>query len=126
VLVAAGTGWPAEKFETRPLAMRILYTGAAVIVNTVPFVSAIVAPKCLPGYVFCKFGFASFATAAAGLQLALSGGADMAQTKAILYRGYAGDWIATGAHVAGDARLEPWPDPPPSTEGGGGFTPPPL
>ncbi len=125
VLVGASHAGATDRFAERSLGSRIFYTAAAVVVNAVPFVSALVAPRCLPGYVVCKFGFASVATAAAGVQLALSGGADMAQTRAVLHRGYAGDWIATGAHVAGDERIEPWPDPPASPSGGG-FTPPPL
>ena len=42
-------------------------------------------------------------------QLVFSGGANTDQARAILYRGFNGDWVLTGAHVAGDATPTPWP-----------------
>jgi peptidoglycan/LPS O-acetylase OafA/YrhL len=50
---------------------------------------------------------------AAGAHLAFSFGGDMPQTRALLHRGFAGDWILTGRHAAGDAEPDVLPDPGP-------------
>ncbi|MFN8543176.1 MAG: hypothetical protein U0807_03080 [Candidatus Binatia bacterium] len=92
-------------------ANRAGYDVAAAVLNIAPIASAYAAPKCLPGYVPCKILAAGFNTLAAGVQLIFSGGSDLAQTRAILHRGYAGDWYLTGRHVAGDAAAQPYPDP---------------
>ena len=106
----------AEPYEQRPALLRALYTGIAVVANATPIVSAVFAPRCLPGYVMCKITFAGSSLVAAADQLALSGGSDMGQTRAILYRGFAGDWYLTGKHIAGDLQPDPLPEPaPPST-----------
>jgi hypothetical protein len=118
----------AAAYDQQSAGMRALYTGVAVVANVTPFVSALYAPNCLPGYVVCKLTFAGLSLAAAADQLVLSGGGDLAQTRAILHRGFAGDWYLTGRHVAGDAEPQPLPEPPaPAPEsGGGGWQPPPL
>ena len=61
-------------------------------------------------------------------QLAFSGGANLDQTRAILHRGFAGDWVITPRHVAREATPEPLPEPPPPAAGGEhrGFEPPPI
>jgi hypothetical protein len=96
-----------------------------MVANLVPVVSALYAPRCLPGYYLCKVGFAGAATIAAVGQLAISGGGDLAQTRALLYRGWSGDWFLTGEHVAGDKTPQPLPEAPPPTDEGG-WQPPPL
>jgi len=103
-----------------------LDTGIAVVANVVPGVSTLYAPRCLPGYVFCKAIFAVVSVIAAADQLALSGGGDMTQTRGILYRGFAGDWYIAARHVRGEATAEPVPDPPPPPSSGGKWEPPPL
>jgi hypothetical protein len=125
-LVQAGTAGAASYDERGP-AMRALYTGLAVVANVVPGVSALYAPRCLPGYVLCKLTFAGMSLIGAADQLALSGGGDLDQTRAILHRGFAGDWYLAGRHVSGDRTPEPLPDPlPPKGSGGGKWEPPPL
>jgi hypothetical protein len=104
-----------------------LNTSVAVIANVTPGVATLYAPRCLPGYVFCKAIFAGVSVIAAADQLAFSGGADMAQTRAILHRGFGGDWVITPRHVAREVTPEPLPEPPPPASGGeGGWEPPPL
>src|SRR5206468_3365528 len=105
-----------------------LYTGVAVVANVTPFVATLYAPRCLPGYVVCKLTYAGLSLAAAADQLVLSGGGDLAQTRAILHRGFAGDWYLTGRHVAGEVEAEPLPEPPAPAPGSGegGWQPPPL
>ena len=116
----------AVPYEQRSPAARALYTGIAMVANVLPIVSTVWAPRCLPGYVFCKLTFAGISLIAAGDQLAISGGADMAQTRAILHRGFAGDWYLTGRHITGDVHAEPLPEPPPpAAAAGGGWEPPP-
>lgn len=111
----------------RSLASSAFHTSVAVVANVVPVVSTIYAPRCLSGYVFCKAIFAGISVIAAADQLAFSGGADMGQTRAILYRGFRGDWVITPRHVAGEATPEPLPEPPPPAGGSnGGWEPPPL
>jgi hypothetical protein len=117
----------ATSWEERSAAGRGFYTTAAMVANVTPIVSAVVAKECLPGYILCKASFAFVSGVAALAQLAWSGGGDREQTRAILYRGFAGDWYLTGRHVAGDVHPEPWPQPaPPQGSGHGGFEPPPL
>jgi len=115
-------------WEQRPASERALYTAAAVIANVVPITSALVAPRCLPGYLLCKLSFAGLSVVAAAESLVMSGGADQEQPRAILQRGFTGDWFLTGRHVAGDAQAEPYPEAPPPSGGdaGSGFTPPPI
>jgi len=123
----AGTPWD----EKSGLA-RAGYTAAAVLVNILPGVSALVAPVCLPGYLVCKATFAIGSVFAAGEQLFMSGGADTDQTRAILYRGWEGDWYVTGRDIAGETHPDPFPKPPPPASGtekpseDGGFVPPPI
>ena len=126
-LTHAGTAG-AVSYEERSTAGRALYTSIAVIANVVPGVSTLYAPRCLPGYVMCKALWAFVSTVAAADQFVFSGGGDQVQTKAILYRGFAGDWFLTGRHTAGDVTPNPLPDPPPpaADSGGGGWEPPPL
>ena len=125
-LTAAGAA-RAASYDQQSRGMRALYTGVAVVANVTPFVSALYAPACLPGYLVCKLTYAGLSLAAAADQLVLSGGGDLAQTRAILHRGFAGDWYLTGRHVAGEVEPQPLPEPPaPAPEsGGGGWQPPP-
>src|SRR6059036_2060600 len=126
--VAGAGAASAARYDEQPFGVRALYTGVAVVANVTPVVSALYAPRCLPGYVVCKLTYAGLSLAAAADQLVLSGGGDLAQTCAILHRGFAGDWYLTGRHVAGEVEPEPLPEPPaPAPEsGGGGWQPPPL
>jgi len=122
----------ATPWEEKSGLARAGYTAAAVLANILPGVSALVAPACLPGYLVCKATFAIGSVFAAGEQLFMSGGADPEQTRAILYRGWEGDWYVTGRDVAGDTQADPFPKPPPPTSGtekpseDGGFVPPPI
>jgi hypothetical protein len=120
-LVSAGS------YEEGSTASRALHTELATVANAVPVASAFYAPKCLPGYFLCKLSFAAVSVVAAADQLIFSGGGDLAQTRAILYRGFAGDWLLDGRHTAGDLEAHPLPDPPaPVGEGEGTWQPPPL
>ena len=101
-------------YEDLPAWQRAGYSVLAGIENIVPIASAFAEPRCLPGYILCKASFAAFSLLAAGEQIVLSGGADMNQTRAILHRGFAGDWIVTGRHAAGDATPQVLPDPGPA------------
>jgi hypothetical protein len=113
--------------EERPLGSRALQTVVAVIGNVAPVVATAYAPQCLPGYVLCKALFAGVSVLAAADQLIVSGGADLTQTRAILHRGFGGDWVLTPRHVAGESTPQPLPDPPPPGTGTeGGWEPPPL
>jgi hypothetical protein len=108
---------------------KALYTARAVTANVVPVASALTEPKCLQGYILCKLTFAAFSVIAAGESLVLSGGSDLAQPKAVLYRGFSGDWVVTPRDIAGDTKPDVLPEPPPPAEGekkGGDFVPPPL
>jgi len=100
-------------FEDRPAWQRAGYTVLAGVENVVPIASAFAAPRCLPGYILCKAWFAGFSLVAAGEHVILSGGNDMVQTRAILHRGFAGDWIVTPRQAAGDATPDVLPDPGP-------------
>jgi hypothetical protein len=117
----------AEPYEQRSAGARALYTSVAVAANILPVLSAVYAPQCLPGYIACKLGFAGMSLLAAGDQLLLSGGSDPEQARAIVNRGFSGDWVLTGKHIAGDATPQPLPEAPPpkQTDGGGAWEPPP-
>jgi hypothetical protein len=105
----------------------VYYSVLAGVANVVPGVSALYAPTCLPGYIVCKLSFAAVSVVAAADQLLLSGWNHTDQTRAILYRGFAGDWILTSRHVSGEAKADPLPNPPaPVQSGDGEWTPPPL
>jgi hypothetical protein len=118
----------ATTWEQQSGGKRALYTSVAAVANVVPVVSTLYAPHCLPGYVLCKAVYAFISVVGAGGQLALSGGQDLEQTRAILHRGFAGDWYLTGRHVSGEINPEVLPEPPPRSGGGGGekWEPPPL
>jgi len=118
----------AVPYDEQPAGMRALYTGVAVVANVTPFVSALYAPPCLPGYIVCKLAYAGLSIVAAADQLVLSGAGDLEQTRAILQRGFGGDWYLTARHVAGDVEPRPLPDPPAPASAGGGsaWQPPPL
>jgi hypothetical protein len=126
-LAGAGVA-PAAPYDQQSAGRRALHTAVAVVANVTPVVSALYTPYCLPGYIVCKLGFAGFSLVAAADQLVLSGGGDLAQTRAILHRGFAGDWYLTGRHVAGEVQPQPLPEPPAPApgSGGGGWQPPPL
>jgi hypothetical protein len=118
LLAAAALVWTRDAsaaWEDRPGWQRAGYTVLAGVENVVPIASALAAPRCLPGYVLCKLTFAGFSLVAAGEQIFFSFGSDEAQTRAILHRGFAGDWFLTGAHAAGDDTAEVLPDPGPTT-----------
>jgi hypothetical protein len=117
----------ATKWEERSLPARAAWTSLAAVANVVPVVSAVFAPKCLPGYIVCKVTFAGMSLIALLDQLAMGGDGDPAQQRAILYRGFGGDWFLTGRHVSGELTPQPLPDPPPppSADGGGAWEPPP-
>ena len=100
-------------YEDRPGWQRAGFNVLAGIENVVPIASALAAPRCLPGYILCKASFAGISLLAAGAHLAFSFGGDMPQTRALLHRGFAGDWILTGRHAAGDAEPDVLPDPGP-------------
>jgi uncharacterized protein YraI len=119
------TGAAAEPYAQRSPAVRGLYTGVAVVANVMPVVSALFVPKCLPGYIVCKLTFVAGSILVAADQLAMSGGADRIQTQAILRRGFSGDWVLTGRHIAGDTQAEPLPAvAPPSETDRGAWQPP--
>src|SRR5882762_1640612 len=102
----------AVPLEERPAATRALYTGIAVVANVMPGVATFYAPRCLPGYVVCKAVFAVISVIAATDHLALSCGGDLAQTRAILHRGFAGDWYLTSRHTSREATPDVLPEPP--------------
>jgi hypothetical protein len=126
VCVGAAPPAGAVPYEQRSTGARAFYTGMAVVANVVPGVSAIYAPRCLPGYIVCKTTFAIISVIAAGGQVFFSGWDDMEQTRAILYRGFRGDWYLTARHTSGEATPEPLPDPPPPKQTEGEWTPPPI
>src|SRR5262249_10835977 len=118
----------AGSFEESSAARRALYTTGAVAANVLPVAASVVEPKCLPGYFFCKLTFAAGSVLFAGENLVMSGGADVGQSRAILYRGFAGGWFVPRRAVAGDRRPQALPEPPPSRDEkppGAGFVPPP-
>lgn len=115
VVVLAGLGTlstsaplAASSYDDLPARTRAAYSLLAVVANVTPIAAAYVAPRCLPGFVVCKAFFAGFSVLAAGTQLVFSGGADMTQPRAILARGFFGDWYLTGRHVAGDRAADPY------------------
>jgi hypothetical protein len=119
LLVLIGAAVPAyADWDDRSAGQRAGYTTLAVVENIVPVTSALAAPRCLPGYFACKFSFAAISLLVAGEQLVFSGGTDLDQTRAILHRGFGGDWILTGAHAAGDVTPDPLPDPGPRAGAG--------
>jgi hypothetical protein len=108
---------------------RALQTARAVAANTLPVASALVEPKCIQGYILCKAMFAGFSVVAAAESLIMSGGADRAQPRGILTKGFTGDWVVTREDIAGTTRVDVLPEVAPSGSGGdkgGGFVPPPL
>jgi hypothetical protein len=118
----------AGSFEESSASRRALYTAGAVAANVVPGVASVVEPKCLPGYFFCKLTFAAGSVLFAGENFVMSGGADTEQSRAILYRGFAGDWFVTPRNIAGDTKPQVLPEPPPAAgenKPGEGFVPPP-
>ena len=120
----------AEPLASRSAAARVFYAVAAAVANVVPGPAVLVAPKCIQGYVLCKFSFAALSVVAAGEQLLMSGGSDGQQTRAILYRGFAGDWYVTAGDMAGITKPDVFPESPPPTQSetgdAQGFIPPPL
>jgi hypothetical protein len=60
----------------------------------------------------------------------MSGGSDVPQAKAVLYRGFSGDWMITPRDIAGETKPDVLPEAPPPAEGeekkNGDFKPPPL
>jgi hypothetical protein len=110
VVLAGITQAYALSYDERPVGQRVGYEAAAVAANIVPIASAVVEPKCLPGYILCKTSFAAMSVLGAYAQFFISGGSDMRQTSAILHKGFAGDWFVTGRHVAGDADPRVLPD----------------
>jgi hypothetical protein len=128
VAVWAPRGAHAASYEDSSTGKKIHYTAAAVAANTLPLAGSLVEPKCLPGYFFCKATFAFGSLLFAGENLVMSGGADPGQSRAILYRGFSGDWWVTPRDIAGDTQPQVLPEPPPSSGGSGGsggFVPPP-
>ena len=105
-------------FEDRPGWQRAGYTLLAGVENVVPVTSALAAPRCLQGFILCKLTYAGLSVVVAGEHLFFSGGSDLPQTKAVIHRGFAGDWILTGAHAAGDLEPVVLPDPGPISNAG--------
>lgn len=133
MLFACGVGHAvtahAVPFEELSARRRAMYTAAAGAANVLPVASGVMEPKCLPGYILCKLTFAAMSVVVAGEQLVLSGGSDLPQTRAVLYRGFSGDWWLTPRDVAGETKAELLPDPPPPADEekkNGDFVPPPL
>src|SRR5438132_13262404 len=100
VLVAtlAASGATAADAPQRSAAARVWYTAGAVVANVTPL-SALYAPRCLPGYLMCKLSFAAISLLAAADQPAFSAGADLVQTRAIIHRSFADDWILMPRNV---------------------------
>ena len=105
----------ADPYDERPAWQRAGWTTWAVIANVVPITSAAVAPKCLPGYILCKASYAAVSLIVAAEQVVWSGGEDLGQARAVLHRGFGGDWILTGRHASGDEPVEVLPDPGPAS-----------
>jgi hypothetical protein len=112
------------EFDDLPPAKRAGYTALAVVENVVPIASTVATPRCLQGYVLCKFTFAFGSVLMAGEQLLMSGGSDLKQTRALLHRGFGGDWVVTPRHAAGDLQPQVLPDPPPVAPAASGSLPP--
>jgi hypothetical protein len=130
VMLGSTSGALATPYEELTSGRRALYTAGAAAANALPVASALVEPRCLQGYILCKVTFAAFSVIAAAESVVMSGGADRDQPRAILYRGFSGDWVLTPKDVAGDTKPDLLPEPPPPAEGGekreGEFVPPPL
>jgi hypothetical protein len=126
-MVATGLALPpfalARTYEEESAGKRFLYTAGALVANVMPVASAVTSPLCLPGYVLCKLSFASLSLLAAAEHLVLGGGANATSARAILHRGFQGDWYVTGRHVAGYTTAQPWPDPPRAEASAGDFEP---
>ena len=116
IAVLASSQAARAEFDDRPGWQRAGYTALAGVENVVPIVSAVAAPRCLQGYLLCKATFAGLSVVTAAEHLLFTGGSDMAQTKAVLHRGFAGDWILTPRHAAGDAEPQVLPDPGPVSQ----------
>jgi len=130
VLAAWGpTVTHAASYEGSSAWRKAFYTAGAAVANVVPVAASVVEPKCLPGYIFCKLTFAAGSLLFAGENLVMSGGSDLDQSRGILYRGFAGDWVLTPRDIAGDTKPQVLPEPPPAptqeNKGSGGFVPPP-
>jgi hypothetical protein len=115
----------AQSAGQRSTAAGVFYTGVAVAANVVPVLPTLYAPRCLLGYVFCKATFAGLSVVAAADQIIISGGQDWEQTRGILYRGFAGDWVLTARHTSREMTPQVLPDPPPPATNSG-WTPPPI
>jgi hypothetical protein len=132
LLVAVAVGHAvvahAVPYEEQSAGRRAAYTAGAVAANVLPVAPTYVEPRCLVPYILCKAVFAGMALVAAGESLVMSGGADLEQPRAILYRGFSGDWVVTPRDVAGETKVDVLPAaPPPAREKeDGGFVPPPL
>lgn len=88
---------------------RRLWNGLqAAAMNTVPVVSALAAPRCLPGYIACKVSFAAMGLVASGTQVIVGGDVDGAGRT--LQRAFGGDWVVTPRHVATGAKPDPYPE----------------
>lgn len=105
-----------------------LYTAGAVAANALPVASAFAEPRCIQGYIACKAMLALFSVVAAGESLIMSGGADREQPRAIVTRGFSGDWVVTPRQVAEGAKPDLLPEaaPPKTEKKEGEFVPPPL
>ena len=115
----------ATPYEQRSLLARSFYTSIAVVANVLPGLSAVYAPQCLPGYIVCKVAFAGISLVAAGDQFFLSGGEDVETPRALLHRGFGGDWVLTGRHTSGDSTPQPLPEAPPPPRSSDAWEPPP-
>ncbi len=113
----------AVPYDERPAWQRAGYTTLAMIANVVPITSALVAPRCLPGYILCKISYAGMSVVAAAEVMIASGDHDIPQIEGILHRGFAGDWYLTGRHVAGDVEPNVLPEPVPRSPSNVGETP---
>ncbi|HXJ34272.1 MAG TPA: hypothetical protein VMS22_09570 [Candidatus Eisenbacteria bacterium] len=102
----------AAPYDERSTAEKAGFTTAAAIMNVIPITATFVAPRCLPGYVFCKIAFAGISVVGAAEHVFLAGPVDDGQVESILYKGFAGDWYVTGRNVAGDVNAEPLPNAP--------------
>jgi hypothetical protein len=120
IVVLASSQVARADFDDRPGWQRAGYTALAGVENVVPIVSAVGAPRCLQGYILCKLTFAGLSVVTAAEHLLFTGGSDMAQTEAVIHRGFAGDWILTPRHAAGDAEPQVLPDPVPVSSSGSG------
>ncbi|MCW5891822.1 MAG: hypothetical protein KIT14_14940 [bacterium] len=126
VLAAGVPSASAITWEERAPSARAFYTTAAMLANVMPISSAFVASRCVQGYLLCKFTFASLSVIAAAESIVMSGGSDMSEPKALLERGFSGDWYLTGPDISGDKTADPYPEVAPPATDDGGFTPPPI